>query len=586
MKLLLVEDDSSDAEFLQACLRRQNAKSVEVTHVTSMTDAIGNIKEQTFDVILLDLNLPDSTGQESVHRMQEADSRVPIVVLSGEGNEEFAIEILNRGVQDYLVKWEGDGRTILRSIRYAIERKRSEERLSFLTTYDSLTEIPNRRYFQDQLERATTRARRDKKKIGILFFNLDRFKSVNDSLGHQAGDTLLRLVVERMKQRIRGGDLLARLGGDEFAIMLEDIDGPLALETAAKNILAQFKAPFDISSRQVSITASVGVTLYPNDTNNPLTLLNNAGMAMYRAKNHGRNTFKFFTQKLHESILQYHQLENDIRQALENDEFMLMYQPQIALSDGKVHALESLIRWNHPKRGLLQPADFIQVAEESGYIVPIGLWVLERACRQLREWHEQRLPLFRLSVNITPANLYQPSFPQQVIDILKRHNIPADFIELEVTEGSLMQNTARVQDALRQLKTIGVRLAIDDFGTGHSCLSYLHQFPIDVLKIDRSFVTDLGRSEHGTAICGLVLSMARTLNMEVVAEGVENEMQLNYLKRHGCDLVQGFYYSRPLAPEDLPSFFESNHLRPAGQPGLGPLRAEPAAVQFALKRSA
>jgi EAL domain-containing protein (putative c-di-GMP-specific phosphodiesterase class I) len=216
----------------------------------------------------------------------------------------------------------------------------------------------------------------------------------------------------------------------------------------------------------------------------------------------------------------------------------------------------------------------------------MGLWVLERACRQLREWHDQSLPLFRLSVNITPANLYQPAFPQQVVDTLERHGIPPDLIELEVTEGSLMQNTARVQEALRQLKTIGVRLAIDDFGTGHSCLSYLHQFPIDVLKIDRSFVTDLGRSEHGTAICGLVLSMARSLNMEVVAEGVENETQLTYLTRHGCDLVQGFYFSKPLAPEDLPAFFESRNFMPAGQPGLGPLRAQPVAAKAELERSA
>jgi diguanylate cyclase (GGDEF)-like protein len=574
VKILLVEDDSNDAEFLRACLRRQRAKTLELTHVASMTDAVGALKEGEFDVILLDLNLPDSTGQESVHRIQNADPSIPVVVLSGEGNEEFAIEILNRGVQDYLVKWEGDGRVILRAIRYAIERKRAEERLSFLAQYDPLTEIPNRRHFQDQLERASTRARRSKKKVGVLFFDLDRFKRVNDTLGHQTGDQLLGSVVNRLKSCIRTGDLLARLGGDEFAVMLEDIEGPLALETAAKNLMSAFAQPFEIGGRQLSITTSIGITIYPNDTSDPMALLNNADMAMYRAKDRGRNNFNFFTQKLQEEILEYHKLENDLRRALDDQQFALAYQPQISIADGKVHALEALLRWHHPERGLLRPGDFIDVAEESGYIVPIGLWVLERACQQLREWHSMGLPLFRISVNIDPANFYQVDFHAQVQATLARYGVPPELIELELTEGSLMQNTDRVQGVLRDLKRTGVRLAIDDFGTGHSCLNYLRQFPIDVLKIDRSFVTDLGHNEHGTAICGLVLSIARSLNLQVVAEGVETQTQLSYLKRHGCDLVQGQYFSMPVWAEELPGLLESKLLQPIAQPMLDEPAAE------------
>ncbi|MGI9259957.1 MAG: diguanylate cyclase domain-containing protein, partial [Gammaproteobacteria bacterium] len=236
MRVLLIEDDNDDATFLQACLRRQGAKSVDLVRVETMSDAIATLRDKPFDIVLLDLNLPDSTGHDSVHRVQNADPSVPIIVLSGDGDEEFAIEILNRGVQDYLVKWEGDGRTIMRSIRYAVERKRAEERLSFLAQYDPLTEVPNRRHFTDQLERATTRARRSNKKIGVLFLDLDRFKAVNDTLGHQSGDELLSMVVERLKTCVRSGDLLARLGGDEFAFMLEDVDGPLSLEAAAINI--------------------------------------------------------------------------------------------------------------------------------------------------------------------------------------------------------------------------------------------------------------------------------------------------------------------------------------------------------------
>lgn len=565
MKILLVEDDSSDAEFLRACLRRQNAKDIELEHVASMTDAISSIKGNRYDIILLDLNLPDCTGQESVHRIQNADRSIPIVVLSGEGNEDFAIEILNRGVQDYLVKWEGDGRVIMRAIRYAIERKRSEERLNFLARYDPLTEIPNRHYFQDQLERASMRANRGNKQIGILFFDLDRFKSVNDTLGHKTGDYVLGLVVARLKRCVGDGDLFARLGGDEFAVMLEDIDGPLALETAANKILAAFEEPFDVGPRQVSITTSVGITIYPNDTSDPMMLLNNADMALYRAKDRGRNNFKFFTQSLHEEILAYHQLESDLKKALEREEFELHYQPQISLADGRVHGVEALLRWHHPERGFLFPGEFIGVAEESGYIVPIGLWVLERACQQLREWQAQNLPLFRISVNIAPASFYQTDFDEQVEAILKRHGVPPSLIELELTEGSLMQSTDRVQDVLKALKRTGVRLAIDDFGTGHSCLNYLRQFPIDVLKIDRSFVSDLGQSEHGTAICGLVLSIARSLNLEVVAEGVENSSQLDFLERNGCDLVQGFYFSKPVPADVLPGLLTDNHLQTAAR---------------------
>ena len=557
MRVLLVEDDNDDVVFLKTCLRRQDSRTVELVRADTMAAAISTLKDSQFDVILLDLNLPDSTGQDSVHRIQSADPSVPIVVLSGEANEDFAVEILNRGVQDYLVKWEGDGRTILRSIRYAIERKRSDERLSFLAQYDPLTEIPNRRHFKDQLERASTRARRSNRKIGVLFLDLDRFKTVNDTLGHQAGDALLGMVVERLKTCVRSGDLLARLGGDEFALMLEDTDGPLALEAAAKKILTVFKKPFAIGPRQVSITTSVGITVYPNDTNDPMALLNNADIAMYQAKEAGRNNFKFFTQNMHEEIIRYHQLETDLGKALQRSEFTLVYQPQIGLKDGRVHGLEALLRWEHPERGLVMPSEFISVAEESGHIVPMGLWVLERVCRQIQEWQAAGDPVMRVAVNVAPANFEQPDFHRHVEATLARYEIQPELIELEVTEGTLMANTDSVEKSLRKLKLTGVRLSIDDFGTGHSCLNYLRQFPIDVLKIDRSFVMDLGRNDHGTSICGLVLSIARSLNLEVVAEGVENKTQIEFLKKHDCEYVQGQYFSMPVPPEDLPEIFEA-----------------------------
>ena len=551
MRILLVEDDSEDAEFLRICVGRASGRPVDLVRVERLEEAITALGRERFDVVLLDLHLPDATGSECVEQIQKADPHVPIVVLSGQADEDYAVEILNRGVQDYLVKWEGDGRIILRAIRYAIERKRSESKLNYLARYDSLTGIPNRQYLRDQLERATTRALRNRKKMGLLFLDLDRFKMVNDTLGHQLGDDLLRAVVGRLKQSIRAGDLLARLGGDEFAVLVEDVEGPLELESVARTIVACFAQPFELDHRQVSVTASIGITLFPVDNVDPLALLNNADIAMYQAKERGRNTFKFFTQSMHEDILRYHRLETDLKNALANGEFHLVYQPQIALGDRRVHAVEALLRWNHPERGTVGPDEFIAVAEESGHIVPIGMWVLEEACRQLKEWERAGLPLPRVAVNVAPVHFHQPDFHRQIKKTLQRYAVDPSLIELELTERSLMEDTDGVRACLAGLKEIGVRLAIDDFGTGYSCLSYLRSFPIDVLKIDRSFVADLDTSSDDQAICGVILSMAQRLSLAAVAEGIETEQQLEFLVRHGCDLGQGYYFSPPVAPDDV-----------------------------------
>lgn len=551
MRILLVEDDSDDAEFLHTCIARAGDRAVDIMRVDRIAAAVEALASEQFDVVLLDLHLPDATGSECVERIQQAQPEVPIVVLSGQGDEDYAVEILNRGVQDYLVKWEGGGRIILRSIRYAIERKRSEIKLNYLARYDSLTGIPNRQYLCDQLERAVTRAQRGRKKLGLLFLDLDRFKSVNDTLGHQLGDKLLCAVVERLKSSIRAGDLLARLGGDEFAVLLEDVTGPLEVEAVARTLVACFVEPFDVGHRQVSVTASIGLTLYPVDNQDPLALLNNADIAMYQAKERGRNTFKFFTQSMHDEILRYHRLEADLKKAVAEEQFRLVYQPQFGLDDRRVHAVEALLRWDHPERGTLAPDEFITVAEESGYVVPIGLWTLEQACRQLREWQRAGLTPPRVAVNVAAMHFHQPGFRHQVKQTLLRYGIDPSLIELELTERSLMEDTDAVQACLRGLKETGVRLAIDDFGTGYSCLSYLRRFSIDVLKVDRSFVSDLDTNGDDQAICGTILSIAQQLGLDSVAEGIETERQLEFLTRHGCRYGQGFFFSPPLEPAEL-----------------------------------
>lgn len=556
MKLLLVEDNLEDADFLAASLRRHNVSDIELSHVTSLKDAVHQLRMQRFDVVLLDLHLPDGSGMECVDAIQAAEGSVPIVVLSGQDDEEFALSILNKGVQDYLVKWEGETRAILRAIRYAAERKRSELRLNYLAQYDSLTEIPNRQHFQEQLERATARARREGRKVALFFLDLDQFKVVNDTLGHDAGDNLLREMAVRLRRSIRAGDVLARLGGDEFAVLLEGLDGALETETLAKGILEVIAEPFYIDGREISVTTSIGITIYPNDNSNITTLLKNADIAMYQAKEQGRNNFKFFTERMHAELVEYHRLEHEIRDAISGEMFNLVFQPKVNLVTRKLQGLEALLRWEHPERGAISPTEFIPVAEQSGHIIPLGHWVLEEVCRTLNRWQAANLPLVPVSINVSARQFQQPDFHRRVADVLRHQDVGPNLVELELTEGLLMEDTESAQNALQHLKDTGVRVSIDDFGTGHSCLNYLRRFPIDVLKIDRSFINDIDYCEDSQVIVEAIISLARSLRLNTVAEGVETRGQLNFLVERGCIVAQGFLFGQPLLAREVMPFLE------------------------------
>ncbi len=556
MKLLLVEDDLSDADFFAASLRRQRATDIDVSHAATMADAVTMLQADNFDIVLLDLHLPDATGLDCVDKIQTIAPNLPIVVLSGQDDEDFAVSILNKGAQDYLVKWEGRGRTIVRSIRYAIERKRSELRLNYLAQYDPLTAIPNRQYFHDQLERAAARARRDASRIALLFLDLDQFKVINDTLGHAAGDRLLTEMATRLNKAIRAGDVLARLGGDEFAVLLEGIGGARDAEAIARSILDIIARPFQIEARQIVVTTSIGITLYPNDNSDPTTLLKNADIAMYKAKETGRNNFKFFTESMHTDLIEYHQLEIDIKAALDNEAFRIVYQPKVNLESRQLQGIEALLRWTCAERGEISPEQFIPVAEESGHIIPLGYWTLQSVCRAIRDWHNSGLPIVPVSVNISPRQFQQADFPKRVGEILHRYGIDPGWIELELTEGLLMEDTDAARQCLHRLKNIGVRISIDDFGTGHSCLNYLRRFPIDVLKIDKSFVSDIGISEDSSIIIEAIISLARSLKIDTVAEGVETQQQLEFLIENGCPVAQGYLFGHPLPRDDMRPLLE------------------------------
>jgi diguanylate cyclase (GGDEF)-like protein len=550
MKILLVEDDSDDAEFLRRSLAQHNG-SVDVTRTSLLSDAMKSLDADRFDVVLLDLNLPDGRGAECVERIQEASALVPIVVLSGQGDEDYAVEILNRGVQDYLVKWEGDGRAILRAIRYAIERKRAEVRLNYLARHDALTGVPNRQTLRDQLNQATKRALRDHKTVALLLLDLDRFKTVNETLGHEAGDMLLKAVVQRLTGSVREGDLIARLGGDEFAVLLEDVESTLEVEAVASNIGAAFQEPFDVGGRQVSVTASVGITVCPADGTEPVALLNNADIAMYRVKDQGRNAFKFFKPSMHEEILSQHRFETDLKDAIARGQFELLYQPQLRLADHRIDAVEALLHWNHPAHGRVGPSAFMTVAEETGHCIPLGLWVFEEVCRQLKRWEAAGVPLPRVAINVAPVHFHQPDFHDALRTVLQSHSVDPPLIELELTERCLMQDTDGTRECLQALKSLGVRLAIDEFGAGYSSLKFLRQFPLDVLKIDRSFVSDLDTNRDAQVICSAILSIAHSLSLDAVADGIESEQQVSLLTRNDCQYGQGRYFSAPIEADRI-----------------------------------
>jgi len=543
MKLLLVEDNSTDAEFLAASLRRSGASDIDLTHVSTLKEGTRAVRKGGFDVVLLDMGLPDGSGMECVEAVQEADPDMPIVVLSGQDDEEFALDILNKGVQDYLVKWEGKGRLIMRSIRYAIERKRSEKHLNYLAQYDNLTGIPNRQYLTEQLVAAVARAKRAGNKVALFYLDLDKFKAVNDMLGHAAGDNLLKEVAQRLYLHSRAGDVLARLGGDEFALVIEGLKEARDAESIALNVINSLMEPFIVLGREVVVTASIGITVFPDDNSEAAVLLKNADIAMYQAKEAGRNEFRFFTEHMHEELIQ--------QSALHLKQFALVYQPKVDMQTHRLTGMEALIRWNCPDRGLVRPAEFIRTAEDSGYIVPLGYWIIGDVCRTLKKWSEDGLKVAPVSINVSVKQFQEPDFPERVAGILEANDIDPSLIELEMTEGLLMEDTDAAQECLSRLKEIGMRISIDDFGTGNSCLAYLQKFPIDILKIDKSFVDELGHNTDSEHICRAIISLANALHLETVAEGVETETQLQFLRDAGCDIAQGYLFGQPIWGKEI-----------------------------------
>jgi diguanylate cyclase (GGDEF)-like protein/PAS domain S-box-containing protein len=444
------------------------------------------------------------------------------------------------------------------------EQKRAEERIRHLAYYDVLTHLPNRALFQERLAWALAQAERHRGSLAVLVLDLDRFKHINDSLGHGVGDALLQEVAHRMKQSLRARDTVARPGGDEFMLILPETDAGGAAHTAEK-IVACLSEPIRLGRHELHITCSLGISIYPENGRDSDSLLQRADAAMYRAKQQGRNDYRFFTDEMHQETLQVLTLEQQLRQALERDEFLLHYQPQIDISSGRPIGCEALLRWQHPERGLVMPGDFIGVAEDSGLIMEIGFWVLRQVAFQIKAWETAGSIALPISVNLSAVQFHRNHrkcvLADRVARVLDESGIAPERLELEITETAIMEDSKQTVLTLSLLRKMGVRLAIDDFGTGYSSLAYLKHFPVDRLKIDQSFIRNIAVDAEDEAIVDAVLSLGTHFRMEVIAEGVETEQQLARLREKGCGQAQGYYFSRPLPIEELDGWLQGQPLR-------------------------
>ncbi len=473
-----------------------------------------------------------------------------------ERNDHFVVEY-QIVCADATVKWVSEKAQAVRNdageivalegiIDDITDRKRFEERLSFLAQYDVLTGLPNRALFYDRLKQAVGRARREQAMVGLMFLDLDRFKQINDTLGHAAGDRVLKVVADRLKGFLREVDTIARLGGDEFTVVIEGVSQPEQLSGVAEKIRNALAEPVRVDGRDMSVSASIGITLYPRDGEDIEQLIKNADIAMYHAKHRGgRQQFQFYDQGMAPLAAEQLELETRLRRAIEKREFVLHYQPVVDLASGRIGGMEALVRWQSPG-GLIPPANFIPLAEESGLILDIGRWVLHAACTQARKWQREGLPPLRLAVNLSPLELRQENLLAAVAEILRESGLAAQYLELEITENTMMDRSHDTVVALTRLEQLGVQLAIDDFGTGYSSLAYIKQFPIHSLKIDRTFVRDITTDGDDAAIVSAMIAMAKSLGLRVVAEGVETRQQLEFLRAAGCHAYQGYYFSVPL----------------------------------------
>jgi diguanylate cyclase (GGDEF)-like protein/PAS domain S-box-containing protein len=676
INVLAIEDNQDDAELLRVMLRKVHEPSFTIVQSQSLSEGLQLLQKSSFDIVLLDLGLPDSNGMDSVLEIRKHSPTIPIIVFTGIADDEVALKALHLDVQDYLTKGQLDPNLLARSIRYAIERKRAveelrnsearfrrlsesgiigivyfdaegriidandkflemigsnreeltggrvrrwirlvppewnrrmreaysefkatdritpyeteylkrdgsrfwglfgaaklegqadgiafivditerkrlEEEITHMAHHDVLTGLPNRRLFMELIRFEIAEARRNRKKTGLLFLDLDRFKEVNDTLGHEAGDQLLKTVAERLRSAIRDSDAVARMGGDEFSILLAGITRPEDITEIARKILDAFKEKSVIAGHEFTITTSMGISVYPDDSESIESLFRYADIALYHAKNRGRNTFEFYNPDINRRSVERLKFENALRRTVARRELMVHYQPLIDIGTGRIVSAEALVRWKHPKMGILDAKRFIKTAESMGIITDIDEWVLRTACLQLKKLLDAGYAPFFIAANLSSRVFQNPGFADMITRVLDETGVPPNLVDIEMTESIAVVDIERTIDRLHELTQKGIRITIDDFGTGYSSLSYLKRLPIQRLKIDQTFVKDIAVDPDDRAIVGAVTAMAHQMKLSVVAEGVETADQLYFLTETRCDEAQGYLFNRPLPPEEF-----------------------------------
>ena len=569
--ILIIDDE----EQIRSLLIDLLGDTYQCSDAGSAEEALAALSQDTFDLVISDIDMGGMSGLELVPRVHSLAPDTVVVMISGNHDIEFAIKALRVGAFDYISK-PIDLRHVEASVERALnhhsllqEKRRYKEQLEslleqrtaevdWLAYYDTVTQLPNRALFEDRLAQAVTIARAKNQLLGVLFISLDQFKKVNDSLGHGPGDSLLKEFAERLKSCISKSDTVARFGNDEFALLRSQIKGTNDLIETIGSLSQVLKFSFDLPGQELFATASVGVTLFPLDGDDSHTLLKNAGAALYKAKKSGGANYQFYTADMHDLATSRLALETNLRRAIKNEEFLVHFQPRVAVDSLAITGVEALVRWQHPQLGLVPPMEFIPLAEDTGLIVPIGEWVLRTACLQGRSWREQGFAPIQIAVNICGRQFHDQDLSQTVISILEETGFPSANLELELTESSVMQDPVFASGVLSRLKSMGIKISIDDFGTGFSSLASLKRLPIDALKIDRSFVRDITSDTDDAALVMAIITLAHNLRLKVIAEGVETEDQLKFLQLLRCDEIQGFLFSKPLPAAALASLFDSH----------------------------
>ena len=553
IRVHIVDDDPVDFVILDELLLDSARYRFELCHLSSIEEARQELLAPECDVFLVDYFLGRGTACDLLLEARKLHCTVPIVVLTGTNSSQIDDEVLELGAADFLPKEEMNLPLLERTIGHAIRHKRAELELERMVKRDPLTGLGNRLLFEEILESSLARCKRSGTCLAVLFMDLDRFKEINDSLGHPTGDLLLLLVSDRLRSVIREADFIARIGGDEFTILIEELHSPYDAMAVAQKIVSAVSHPSPVGGHELNVSASIGLAMYPENGDTPVKLMQKADLALYEAKRSGLNKVQCFTANLQTQLEKHLYIEKGLRQALENDQFDLYLQPQWTLEGQAVVGFEALLRWRYGADGLVSPVEFIPVAEKTGLIVPIGEWVMARACRYLREWQLSGINNCRIAINVSPLQLKAGRFVDALEAIAEAEGVSVGLLEVEITEESLLdgiEENGRVATELSRLRGLGVKIAIDDFGTGYSSLRYLRQFPADVVKIDKSFVSSDSEELFEPAICKAIVTMSDSLSMEVIAEGIETQAQRIELQQLGCSLGQGFLVSPPLAFEE------------------------------------